>query len=184
MQEVVDVCRAAHNSAMGPAFLFWLAFTLGRHADKEGKLNRSSGTLAGITKDQSPHFPFNQAEAHDVATVYFDFWFRSQGMLLPSPINLVLAYIGLVAGTETAITILQKALEQDATGLMTSEIINELAKRDAIPLAYRILSLYCEELSAQTRADIQRLLVSWLEYELGNSERRIDLIKQALTYLA
>ena len=184
VREVIQAARGIRNAGLSSPFLFWLTFVLGRYANKEGKLAIAPNFVAGISKDRNKHFPFADPTASDIATLYCDFWFRSQAIICPVPVNIVVGYIALVAGTERAIRTLEKALEMDATGVFHSEIVRELANRDAIPLAYRILVLYCDELSTDTREDIRSLLKSWLEYERESSLRRIDQIDQALGYLA
>ena len=184
LQDVISASRKVSNAGLSQPFLFWLAFVLRRYANKEGELAVGPNFVAGISKRINRHFPFADPTPSDVATFYCDFWFRSQAIILPVPVNIIVGYIALVAGMEQAVSTLERALELDVTGSWHSEILEEVSRRDAIPLAYRILVLYCDNLSKETRADIRELLRRWLEFEREASLRRIDQIDQCLGYLS
>lgn len=167
VEEVCKTARASRTPGLNESFIFWLrAELLQPGMSLKGILVRVPGEsprLAGITRVSHPEFPFSDPNEYDVIGAYFFIWYAAQSHLLPNPVNILSAAITLRDGNKAAIKAIQRALDQEENGDVTTDLLQAVQTTSPYSTARLMTERYSDQRGAET---LKVMLLAWFGTEL------------------
>lgn len=167
VEEVCKTARESRTPGLNESFIFWLrAELLQPGMSLKGILVRVPGEsprLAGITRVSHPEFPFADPNEYDVIGAYFFIWYAAQSHLLPNPVNILSAAITLRDGNKAAIKAIQRALDQEENGDVTTDLLQAVQTTSPYSTARLMAERYGDQRGAET---LKVMLLAWFGTEL------------------